>query len=193
MPVAHAVQVAARVPGFVQMGVAAVQSAFDPEPSLPPQFGVVQEPVRLLQTCPVPHCEFSTHAMNSVPVLVAPLLVATTVSEPSGCATVGVQDQPRSPTVVVQTCVPLMVTVTVCPGTPVPVMVGSVFVVVVVPLAPGTGYVSVTVDVTHVPVIALQALPGQSVFSVATAHARHVSLAVSQIGVPPPQSESPMH
>jgi hypothetical protein len=145
---AHPPHDALAVPGLLHTGVAAGQLAVDVDPELPVQFGVVHRPVVVLHAWPVPHSASPVHCTTRVALLVAPALVAVTVSEPSGSAALGSQDQVPSPaTVTVQTVMPLTATVTLWPGTPVPESAGKSC--WVVPVPPLGGEVSVTDGTTH--------------------------------------------
>jgi hypothetical protein len=147
-PDVQVVQAAVAVLGFVHTGVAAVQSAPEAVPELPRHAGVAHAPVPTLHACPDVHCASSVHATTSVPVLVAPALVATTVNDPSGRFAVGVQVQvdPLA-TTAMHAITPFAVTTTVCPGTPVPAIGSSRFVVLAVP--PAGGVVRATAGATH--------------------------------------------
>jgi hypothetical protein len=134
--------------GPEQTGVERGQSALEPEPALPSHDGVVHRPTASSQTWPPLHCPSLVHCTISVPVLVAPALVAVTASLPMGRSDVGAHDQvPLAATVAVHTATPLAVTATVCPATPVPEIAWRWFVVVL--LSPAGGVVSATAGATH--------------------------------------------
>ena len=114
-------QSAVAVLAFAQTGVAAEQSAAEPAPELPRQAGVAHAPVATLQAWPDVHWESSVHETIRVPDLIAPALVATMGSDPSGRSAVGVQVHAElASTTLMHAVAPFAVTTTACPGTPVP-------------------------------------------------------------------------
>ena len=147
MPDPQGPHAALDVPGLVQSGEPAGQSRPEPEPALPAHEGVTHAPVDTLQTWPEPHCAFAEQRTLSVAELLRPALVATMVLEPSDSALEVHVQVPFEATVAEHTVVPPAVTVTPCPGTPVPVKTGVVLVVVAVPSA--GGLVSATLGATQ--------------------------------------------
>ena len=147
-PAAHGPQRALAVLALLQTGLEAAQSAVDPEPALPRHAGVVQPPDPGSHAWPIVHCESPTHRTISVPVLVAPALVAVTINGPTGRFAEGVQLQlPLASTEAVHTASPFAVTVTLWPGIPVPVIGASGLLVLAFP--PLGGDVSVTAGETQ--------------------------------------------
>jgi hypothetical protein len=142
------VQAADAVLGFTHTGVPDAQSAPEAVPALPRHAGVAHAPVPTLHACPDEHCASSVHDTKSVPVLVAPALVATMVKDPSGRFAVGVQVhvEPLA-TTPMHVMTPFAVTTTVCPGTPAPASGSCRFVVLALP--PAGGVVSATAGATH--------------------------------------------
>jgi hypothetical protein len=147
-PLAQVPHDAEAVPGLLHTGVLAGQSALEPEPALPAHDGVVHAPPAVLQTWPTLHCVLDVHSTTSVAELVAPALVAVIVSEPTGRSDDGPHVQvPSAATTVLHTALPLAVTETVLPGTPVPAMGSRTSGLLVVP--PAGGDVSATAGATH--------------------------------------------
>jgi hypothetical protein len=103
-----------------------------------------------------------------VPTLLRPALVALMVRLPTARSDSGTQLQaPDVATEVVQTAVPPALTVTDCPGTPVPVRVGRTLVVDAVP--PAGGLLRATLGATQIDEAVLNTWPEEQVVQSAAA------------------------
>lgn len=153
-PAAHGPHNACVVSGLLHTGVDAAQSAIDPVPAFPRHEGVVQPPEVVSHACPDVHWGLPVQSRISVAVLVAPPLVAVTISVPTDRLKGGAQvHAPSRDTEVVQTDWPLTVSDTLCPGTPVPVIGATGSVVLAKP--PAGGAVSTTSGETQPKVVVL--------------------------------------